>query len=285
MAFQGYDDPEELKKVQELSKKLLVEFDRLCTELDTPYVAWAGTALGAVRHQGFIPWDDDVDVAMLRKDYERFVNEAPKIVGDEFEVVSMRNEPNFVSMVTYLTLKDTVFIPSFFEGCKYQKPLSIDIDPLDNMPDDTKDYKKQNRRSWIWGRLIFLSAGPKPYLPFGGIKKKLVDAACAVAVFGMKLFHLTPEKLQAKWDKAVTEYDSVQTEYVADYADRSPANWKARPDELFPAVDMPFEDATIKVPKEYDVILTRNYGDYMVLPPVEQRKNHRPSTLDFGPYA
>ena len=71
MAFQEYDNPEELKKVQELSTKLLGEFDRVCRELDIPYVVWAGTALGAVRHHGFIPWDDDVDVAMVRNDYER----------------------------------------------------------------------------------------------------------------------------------------------------------------------------------------------------------------------
>lgn len=284
MAFDEYDDPKELAKVQELSKKLLIEFDRVCKKINTPYVAWAGTALGAVRHQGFIPWDDDVDVAMLREDYERFIVEAPAVIGDEFEIVNMRNEPNFVSMVTYLTLKDTVFIPSFFDGCKYKKPLSIDIDPLDNLPDSEEAYKKQNRRSWIWGRLIFLSAGPKPYLPFGGFKKKLVNAACALAVFGMKVLRLTPVRLQKKWDAAVTEYDDTKTKYVADYADRNPYKWRATPDELFPALEMPFEDTTIMVPKEYDVILKRNYGNYMELPPVEQRKNHRPSQLDFGPY-
>lgn len=284
LAFQEYENPEELRKVQALSTKLLREFDRVCRELNIQYVVWAGTALGAVRHQGFIPWDDDVDVAMLRKDYERFNREAPAIISEEFEIVNMRTEPNFVSMVTYLTLRDTTFIPDFFEGCVYKKPLSIDIDILDNMPDDEKTYKRQSMRTWIWGRLLFVSTTPTPYVPFDGWKKKLVHSACRVARGTMKLVGLTPQKIQNHWDKAAQAFENKNTAKVADYADRNPAHWSATKDELFPAIDLPFENIIVKVPKEYDTILTRNYGDYMTLPPVEQRKNHRPSQLDFGPY-
>lgn len=284
MAFEEYNDPEELKKVQRLSAKLLGEFDRVCTELGIQYVVWAGTALGAVRHHGFIPWDDDVDVAMLRPDYERFIAEAPAVIGDEYEIVNMRTEPNFVSMVTYLTLRNTVFIPEFFKGCKYRKPLSIDIDPLDKLPDSVCDYKKQKRGTWIWGRLIFLSAAPTPYLPFDGFKKRLVNAACKIVYECMKMIRLTPEKLQKNWEKYARMFENENTELVADYADRNPMNWSVRPDELFPAINMPFDGIMVKVPKDYDAILTRNYGDYMVLPPVNQRKNHRPAILDFGKY-
>lgn len=284
MAFQEYDNPEELKKVQELSTKLLGEFDRVCRKLDIPYVVWAGTALGAVRHHGFIPWDDDVDVAMVRSDYERFIREAPAVISDEFEIVNMRTEPNFVSMVTYLTLRGTTFIPDFFEGCAYKKPLSIDIDVLDNMPDSEADYKRQNRKTWLWGRLLFLSAAPEPYLPFDGIKKKVVNGICRIAYGGMHLVGLTPVKLQEHWDKAARQFEQAETKRVADYADRSPIKWSATRDELFPALDMPFGDIVVKVPRAYDDILTRNYGNYMELPPVEQRKNHRPSQLDFGEY-
>lgn len=284
MAFQEYDNPEELRKVQLLSTKLLGEFDRVCRILNIPYVVWAGTALGAVRHQGFIPWDDDVDVAMLREDYERFNREAPAVISDEFEIVNMRTEPNFVSMVTYLTLKGTTFIPDFFEGCSYRKPLSIDIDILDNMPNDEKKYKWQSLKTWIWGRLLFVRTTPTPYVPFDGWKKKFVYGACHIVKNAMSLIGLTPQKIQDKWDKAATAYDHTQTERVADYADRNPVHWSATKDELFPAIDMPFEDITVSVPKAYDAILTRNYGDYMSLPPIEQRKNHRPSQLDFGPY-
>lgn len=285
MAFQEYDDPAELKKLQELLRKLLAEFDRVCNVLNTPYVAWCGTALGAVRHQGFIPWDDDIDVAMLRDDYERFVKEAPAVIGDEFNIENMNTDPDFVSMVTYLTLKDTICIPDFFEGCSYRKPICMEVFILDNMPDNAWDFKRQKIRTWIWGRLIFLSASPTPYLPFDGMKKKVVNAICSAVVVGMKAIRLTPQKLQAKWDKAAMKYDGQQTCRVADYADKNPEKLSARIDELYPAVDMSFDGIMIKVPRDYQAILTRNYGDYMKMPPVEKRKNHRPSQLDFGPYA
>lgn len=285
MAFQEYDDPAELKKVQELSVKILKELDRVCRKLDIPYVAWAGTALGAVRHQGFIPWDDDIDVAMLRSDYERFLKEAPKEINDEFEIVNMRTEPNFVSMGTYINLKGTVFIPDFFEGCKYRKPLCIEIDVLDNMPTNKWSFKRQKMRTWIWGRLIFLSASPTPYLPFGGIRKKAVNAICLAVTYGMKLFRFTPQKLQAKWEKAAMKYDCQKTGLVADYEDKNPEKWSASLNELFPTIDMDFDGVKIRMPHEYQTILTKNYGDYMKMPPVEERKNHRPSQLDFGPYA
>ena len=100
----------------------------------------------------------------------------------------------------------------------------------------------------------------------------------------MRLVGLTPVKLQEHWDKAARQFEQSETKRVADYADRSPIKWSATRDELFPALDMPFGDIVVKVPRAYDDILTRNYGNYMELPPVEQRKNHRPSQLDFGEY-
>ena len=95
---------------------------------------------------------------------------------------------------------------------------------------------------------------------------------------------LTPVKLQERYDAAARAFEAQPTGRIADFADKVPENWAVTRDELFPALDMPFEDIIVKVPRAYDAILRRNYGDYLTLPPVEQRKNHRPSQLDFGPY-
>ena len=96
MAFEEYENPEDLKRVQRLSTLILAELDRVCRKLEIPYVVFAGTALGAVRHGGFMPWDDDVDVAMARADYERFLTEAPKEFDQRFYIANSSNEGDIV---------------------------------------------------------------------------------------------------------------------------------------------------------------------------------------------
>ena len=284
MPFKEYENLDELKHLQNLSVMILGELDRVCEALDIPYVVWAGTALGAVRHQGFIPWDDDVDVAIPREHYERFLSEAPALLDDRFEIASMRTVPDFTSPYSYLTLKGTYCIPEFYKACSYRKPISIDVFPLDKVSDDPATRKRQLRGTWLWGRLIFLRATPAPYLSIEGITRTLVLAACSCAHWAMRILRITPQALQKRWEKAAraAENESVQT--LADFSDRSPLSWSAAIDELFPAIIVPFDGAHVKLPAAYDALLSREYGDYMTLPPVEKRKNHYPHLLDFGPY-
>ena len=95
MAFKEYENPEELVRVQELSTRILGELDRVCRKLGINYAVYGGTAIGAVRHKGFIPWDDDVDVCLERSEYERFLRDAPSELGDEFEIVNSRTRDDF----------------------------------------------------------------------------------------------------------------------------------------------------------------------------------------------
>lgn len=285
MAFKEYEDPAELARLQRLSGMILSELDRVCDKLGIRYAVYAGTALGAVRHQGFIPWDDDVDVIMPRADYERFLAEAPAVLDARFALANTRTEPDFTSPYSYLTLKGTLCIPEFYRTCPYQKPISIDVFPLDNVSDDPKTRARQLRRTWLWGRLIFLRATPEPYLAFDGIKRALVLAACHCAHGLLKLFGQTPAKLQRRWERAARLAELEECALMADFSDRAPLAWSMTEEELFPAVEMPFDSMTVKVPRAWDALLAREYGDYMKLPPVEQRKNHYPYRLDFGPYA
>lgn len=162
MAFKEYEDPAELKRLQELSEMVLAEFDRACRTLGIPYVVYAGTALGAVRHGGFIPWNDDIDVAMPRRAYERFLAEAPAVLDGRFEIVNARTEPDFTSPYSYLALKGTLCVPDFYRTCPYAKPISIDVFPLDKVSNDPDTRRRQMRGTWIWGRLMFLRATPEP---------------------------------------------------------------------------------------------------------------------------
>lgn len=140
--------------------------------------------------------------AFERSEYERFLREAPSELGDEFEIVNSRTRDDFPCTYSYLTLKNTVMIPEFYRACTYEKPISIDVFPLDVASDDPYEYKRQARKTWIWGRLMFLRATPAPYLPFDGPKKALVLTACGLAHGALKLFGAKAPWIQGKWEAA-----------------------------------------------------------------------------------
>ena len=282
MTYKEYENPEELRTLQLISVDLLKEFDRVCEILDIPYFLYSGTALGAVRHKGFIPWDDDIDLGMLRKDYDRFLSEAPKVVGDDYEVVNALSAPHFPACNANLSLRGTYCVPEEFANCPYQYAIGLGLYAFDYVVDDEKLFRRQCRRTWFWGRLSFLRATPKPHLSLRGWKRVLASAACYAAHGCMKLIHLSPQWIYMKWEKAATQYNDRGGDLVADFADRDPLTWSARIDELFPTKRVEFEGLILPTAREDDAMLTREYGDYMQLPPLDDRKNHYPSRLDFG---
>lgn len=288
LEYRQYEDPAVLRKLQLVSTRILGEFDRVCAKLDIPYFAYGGTAIGAVRHDGFIPWDDDVDVAMLRSDYERFLREAPEALASEYEIVDWHTDPFFPACNANLALKGTYCVPDEFMCCRFQYPIGIGIYALDQVPADEGDYRRQVRRTWLWGRLSFLRATSSPHVNLGGVRRLLVLVACKLAHWGMRIVRLSPAFIHQRWERAARmaqgEPANEGTLY-ADYADRTPLTWAVTRSDVFPLQEHAFEDLTIKLPHENDKLLRRGYGDYMSLPPENDRKNHHPGRLDFGDFA
>ena len=120
---------------------------------------------------------------------------------------------------------------------------------------------------------------------FQGHTRSAIYAATTIIHWTMRALHVTPGFLQSRWERAVRRYEKLDTERMADFTMRDPENWTVSRTELFPTRDVPFEDITVMLPREYDTLLRRGYGDYMQLPPEEERRNHKPHTVDFGPYA
>lgn len=280
MEFKPYEDQEELKTVQRVSTKILAEFDRVCRELNIPYAVYAGTALGAVRHKGFIPWDDDVDVVVPRREYQRFLARASDVMGPEYLINSGYTEPTFPFSWAHFGLKGTLFIPDYDPKGTYRQPLSIDVFPLDKVPDDERLFDAQIRRAWFWSRLKAIRSTPSPELAFEGVMKTIVNAICVIGHWGMRLLRVSPVFLQKKSDQARCKYEKVTTQRIADLSGADPRSWTMTYEDIFPAVDAPFEDITVKLPRNYDKVLTNGYGNYMQLPPVAERRNHHPYLVD-----
>lgn len=275
-------EPRVLRKLQLLEVEILQDLDALCKKHEIPYVAFYGTAIGAVRHKGFIPWDDDVDVLMLRDDYERFLEIAKTECTDKYEILNAEIDEKYPCCFSKWGLKGTWFVGKDVKRlpCKFR--IAVDILPLDAVSDDDKARKKQMREAWFWQKLMMLRQISKPVLSVRGVKRVVIYAACGVIHFGLKLLHISPKWLYKKYKAASLRYHGEKTKEVARLAGTHPGDNIYLLDGLFPTQYLEFEGIMLPFPQKNDEMLTRCYGDYMQLPPEDERVNHFPYLLDFG---
>ena len=131
-------DKETLRKVQLAQLEIAKEFKRICDENQLQYFMDSGTLLGAVRHKGFIPWDDDMDFGMMRDQYEKFLSVAPDILGEKFFIQTWSSDENYPYAFCKIGKKDTVYRESVSQKSKMHHELYIDIFPYDVYPEESK---------------------------------------------------------------------------------------------------------------------------------------------------
>ena len=278
-------DQETLKKVQRAELSILKDFVSLCDRHGLVYFGIAGTGIGALRHKGFIPWDDDIDVAMPREDYEKFRQLVRDEMGDKYLLMNTEENENYPLMTARLMLRGTEFREEALKDIDCPLGIFLDLYPLDKVSDDPEECKKQFRDAWFWSKMMILRSIPFPVLGFGGIKAKAAHAVCA-AVYGvMAMLHISKRWLYRKCLEACTRYSRLEKTARIDFlCDTTPYMNIHETKELFPLQKLRFEDMYLDFPGNLHDNLTREYGDYMQLPPEEKRKNHYPYKLDFGKY-
>ena len=279
-----YDDAT-LKRLQAVELMIFNDFQKICKKYDIQYFGLAGTEIGAIRHQGFIPWDDDIDIGMLRDDYEKFLKAAVAEMGDKYIVMNYKTDENFPLMTTRWTLRGTKFREEPLKDVNCELGIFLDLYPFDQASDDEKEFQKQSNIAWFLTHLMMVRSIPFPILPMDGWQGKLVHACTASAYGVMSLAHVSKYWLAEKAEEAARKANSgPKTRRVSFYFDTKPAIAVFDYDELFPLDEMPFENVTMTFPKEQDRYLRSFFGDYMQLPPEDKRKNHCPEELDFGIY-
>ena len=283
-------DPATLAAIQRVTRRCLAEIDRVCDLLGVRYVAYGGTAIGAVRHRGFIPWDDDGDVCMPRADYERFIAEAPALLGDEFFIASPASHSNYPISFGVLGLKGSEFVSKVAKDRAFRMPIGVDLFVLDEIAADPARFRSQSRGTWLWARLMFLRSIPNPPTGLPIPARQLASAAMACAHWGMRALRVNEASLYRRWMRAALkgrenpQLAADGTPLYGDFSTRDPSRWSASEAELFPAKSVPFDDITVRIPAAYDVVLTRGYGDYMRVPDPEDRVTHEPFHIVFGPF-
>lgn len=278
----GYSDPTLLGRIQRATAQALAELDRVCTELGLEYAAYGGTAIGAARHQGFIPWDDDVDVVMVREDYERLLAQGPGVLGDRFVLASQASDPRYPKTFAVLGLAGTAFTPGVARNRAYRVPIGVDVFPLDVLPDDERALARQTRRTWLWGRLMYLRGTPTAQVPLPTPARQVAVAVLHLVHWGLRAARVPERSLYRRWERAARLHEGEDSPWLGDFSTQDPRRWSVRREELTPTVAMPFEDMTVRMPRAWDAVLTRGYGDYMAVPPPAERVTHEPSLVDFA---
>ena len=257
-----------LKDIQDVEYEILVEFDRICRKFGIPYQLFAGTLLGAVRHHDFIPWDDDVDVCMMRDDYERFIEICPKVLNDQYFMQTNKTDPHSVVQFAKIRKNNTIFENDLDDPAKMHTGIWIDVFPLDKTKPGTIAEKVQYFEVTVLYALITSTVKNRV------IASQTFWKRCLRHVFHAIMKIVSKETVEKRLYHVMTRYNNQDTGYVGNYANGTGWSYSAhiRPTKGFYDIeDTSFHGGQFPVPKNYDEVLTGAYGDYMSFPPEEKR--------------
>ena len=269
---------ERTKTIQKIDLVILKEFDRVCREIGVGYFICGGTMLGCMRHKGFIPWDDDADVGMLRADYDKFIREAPKYLNEDFFLQTRKSDPKIPYLFSKIRMNETEYITNYNELRDFHKGICLDLFPFDYIPNNMNEAFKFQRSVKTVERLHNLVANNQLEKPVytEKAKDKAERKARRSNEFHRKLWHLIPLKLtQRIYINKATRYNKKAKENnLTTVASFVPTYTFAKIDDMLPYQDVDFEGLNVMALKDMDSFLTMQYGDYMKLPDQHQRVGH-----------
>lgn len=252
------------KELKEVQMNILDALVRFCNENNLRVSIASGTFIGAVRHKGYIPWDDDIDVFMLREDYVKLEQLLPEILDNRYKLESIyRNDKWHLSFAKLCDIRTTSVVER-----KNVIPYGafVDIFPVDAVPDNNKEFRKYMRRL---GMMRLLLNNTRKVTPNMGVMKKVAVIVhhAIISLFPNKRLVLFREKYNQKYN--VKGFSSV---YANSYGPLQPNPFpKSFFDDI---IYYDFENRKVPGFKEAHRFLTLQYGDYMTLPPENKRVAH-----------
>lgn len=264
---------ENLKKLHEVEVEMLDEIVRICDKNNLTYFLVGGTLLGAVRHQGFIPWDDDLDITMLREDYEKFIEIAKKELNPMYMIDNKDTNDKYYLNFTKIRKVNTIFEQDFQADYDGPKGIWVDIFPVDEVKNKNSILGRiQKKINEMIFSILHYKNGFILRKKYVKIKKLLGKA---VFLKNSTLLNIQDKILKLQNNKKSKCYAHLASVYSYDREifDK---------EDYVPAKKLLFEGKYYKVPNQYEKMLSQVYGDYMKLPPEDQRVTHNPSKLIFN---
>lgn len=269
----GYKMEQEiLHKVQCIELEIAKEVKRICDENDIKYFLDGGTLLGAVRHKGFIPWDDDFDIGMLREDYEKFLEIAPKVMDHKFFLQTPYTDTKHGLFFSKVRKLGTALIEKGGAKKQIHKEIWIDIFPYDSFPDEEKNQNHLKRKITLYRRLFYVKSNLRPWLEKKSFTKIVL---CFLGYIPYKFisFFIKRNRLLAAAKQYQTKYNNCYTKFKYSQGSSRCGKWLISTKSFLNFSSLAFEDTQFSVLNDYDSFLKAGYGNYMQLPPKELREN------------
>ncbi|MBE7058223.1 MAG: LicD family protein [Ruminococcaceae bacterium] len=262
-----------MNELQKIEMDIFKCFSEICEKLNISYFLVCGSALGAARHGGVIPWDDDFDVGMYREDYNKFMKLAPELLPEGIFLQNYKTDPAFPYVFAKLRNSNTTFIQSLLSNLNINHGIYIDIFPLDGYPKKLFEQKK----------LVFMK---KHYLrqlnsAFNMPSTLTLREKATVSFFRMLGCHKRTDKILAKYERLISKYPVKDADIICNHG-----TWYGAKDYILKeyygkGTEMKYEGIEVRVPEKYDEYLTCLYGDWRTPPPPEKQKgSHGCETCD-----
>lgn len=266
-----------LERVQAIEHDMLYQIDRICRAHGLTYWVDGGTCLGAIRHQGFIPWDDDIDIGMPIEDFKRFAELTKTELPEGMSFHTPETDPDMLVLWGKLCKDGTLFVEKDAWEVGVREGIFIDVFPYIRLDEADDHGYAQLKRTQRWAKLNYIYRIKTPSV----LETKSWRAVGQVGWTAARaLLHvvMTPERILKCFRR--------------DCESKNPGEWWGNPaaahpypfhhDTLFDPVEVTFGDLTIMAPHDWDRFLTDLYSDYMTLPDPDKRHTHTPYMLDVG---
>ena len=251
------------------------EIKRICDKHRISYFLIGGTLLGCLRHEGIIPWDDDLDIGMLREDYERFLSVCESELREPFILCTAEKEKNYGVMFAKIRIEGTALYEKEAPA-DIHRGIFVDVFPIDRFPEDAATQKRHAKKLYLFKKLLLTKCHYN--IPYGSPIKRLCFRLMA-SLFSKK-------GLVSAFKRQQTKFNGLSTAFYANYNGAYRYGKEIYPVDTLrlPLPERALNGYPLSVPHDPQKILTLMYGDYMTPPPPEMQVFGHANDFDFGDY-